>query len=180
MLSRTVYTCKRLLVQKACQPMPTRHFFHGLHSHLIVIYRHIYLLINRCQLMLSRCHLIMLCLCRNSKHPKLVINIIHIGSYSLSDRTEIMILKLLSLWWHCSKKSPSCIYQILSLQILFPVNNEILLLRTYRRYYSLSCSITKKSEYSKSLGIYSLHRTKQRCLFIKCLTPVRTKCCGNI
>ena len=160
MLSRTVHTCKRLLIQKTCKSMPTCHLFHGLHSHLIVIHRHIYLLINRCQFMLCRRNLVMLCLCRNSEHPKFMIYIIHIGSYSLSDRTEVVVLKLLSFWRHCSKKSSSCIYQILSLQILFPVNNEILLLRAYRRYYSLCCGISEKSEYSKSLSVYSLHRTK--------------------
>ena len=131
MLSRTVHTCKRLLIQKTCKSMSSCHLFHGLHSHLIVIHRHIYLLINRCQLMLCRRNLVMLCLCRNSEHPKFMIYIIHIGSYSLSDRTEVVVLKLLSLWRHCSKQCSSCIYQILSLQILFSVYNEILLLRTY-------------------------------------------------
>ena len=131
MFSRTVYTCKRFLIQKTCKSMSASHLFHGLHSHLIVIHSHINLLVNRCQLMLCRSNLIMLCLCRNSKHPKFMIYIIHIGSYSLSDRTEVVILKLLSLWRHCSKQCSSCINQILSLQILFPVYNKILLLRTH-------------------------------------------------
>ena len=46
----------------------------------------------------------MLCLSGNAKFPKLKVQILHISADTLTDGTEIMIFKLLSLGSRCAEK----------------------------------------------------------------------------
>ncbi len=81
--------------------------------------------------MLCRCNLIVLGFCAYAKLPQLNVYILHEASDSLADLSKIVILKLLTLRRHRAKKCTSSKNQILSLQVLFLVYDEVLLLRPY-------------------------------------------------
>ena len=107
--------------------------------------------------MLSWSNLVMLSLVRNTKLPKLCIEVLHKLSDSLTDNAEVVILHLLTLGRHCTKKCSSCKDKVLSLHGLIPVNKEVFLLRTNGYVDSLGCSIAKKSYDTKSLLVNCFH-----------------------
>ena len=81
--------------------------------------------------MLGRSHLIMLSLCKNAELPEYLVEIPHVKSYPLLYRTEIMVLKLLAFGRRSTEKGPSAEHQVLTLHVVFMVNDKILLLGTY-------------------------------------------------
>ena len=85
--------------------------------------------------MLCRCNLIVLCLCGNAHLPQLNVDLLHKGSNSLTDGSEIMVIHLLSLRRHSTEKSSSCIDQVFSLEPFLLINQEILLLSSNGRSY---------------------------------------------
>ena len=87
--------------------------------------------------MLCRGNLIVLCLGCHAQLPALFIDLFHIGRNSLADGSKIMIIHLLTLRRHCTKQSSSCICKVFSLKPFLFINEEILLLCTYRRSYFL-------------------------------------------
>ena len=93
--------------------------------------------------MLSGSHLIVLGLCRNPQLPQFLVYILHEGSDSLPDYAEIVIVHLLSLGRHRAEQGASGINQILSLEVLFLINQEILLLWSYGRSHALCSSIAE-------------------------------------
>ena len=135
MLSGTIDTCKWLFMKKAAHSMTARHFLENPHHHLVVVRCNVCSLINRSKLMLRRSNLVMLCFCRNTKFPALLVYLFHIGGNSLTNRSKIVIVHLLSLWRHCSKKCPACICKVFSLQPFIFIDQEVFLLCTNRRRY---------------------------------------------
>ncbi len=87
-----------------------------------------------------------------------------------------MIVKLLSLRRFGSKKSPSCVYEILSHIIELFWNKEIFLLRANGRFYGRNVLVSEQPENSQRFLIYIFHRAEQRSLFVKRLAAVGTKC----
>ena len=61
------------------------------------------ILIDRGHLILTRCHLIMTCGYRHPKPIKLNLDLIHAFQDARWDRTEIVIVKLLTLWRFCAE-----------------------------------------------------------------------------
>ena len=111
----------------------------------------------RCKLMLCRSNFVMFCFSINTKLPELTVKILHKIRYSLLDIAKIMILQFLSLRSHSTEQSSACKHKIFSLIIVFFVNKEIFLFRTYRCRNSCSCCISEELKDSQSLFIYDFH-----------------------
>ena len=152
---------------------------HNLHRKLVMIGSNIRCGINGCQLMLCGCDLVMLGLCKNTKLPQLLIEILHISSYTGLDNTKIMVIHLLSLGRLRTKESTSRIYKVLSFVIHFSVNEEVFLLRTDRACNTLYGIVSKKLQNTESLHVECLHRTKQWSLLIKSLATIGAESCRN-
>ena len=115
MLTGAVHTCEGLLMQQTGHAVASCHLLHRLHYQLVVVYRDICRLIDRCKLMLCGSDLVVLGLRGNAQLPQLNIQILHVGTDTLTDRSEIVILKLLSLGSRCTEQCPSRKDQILTL-----------------------------------------------------------------
>ena len=94
--------------------------------------------------MLCRCNLIVLCLCCNTHLPQLNVDILHKGSNSLTDGSEIVIVHLLSFWRHCAKQGTSGVDQVFSLQEFLCIYQEVFLLRSYGRSYFLGSGVSEQ------------------------------------
>ena len=115
MLTGTVYTCKWLLMKQTLKIMSLSYLFHQLHNKLVMIGRDISSCKDWSHLMLSRSNLVMLCLGKDSKLPELNVEILHECSDALLNGTEVVIIKLLTLWSRCTEKSTTGEDQILTL-----------------------------------------------------------------
>ena len=147
-LTGTIDTCKRLLMKQAAHTMTACYFLEDTHHDLVVVCSDIYRCIDRSQLMLCRSNFIVLRLRSYTEFPALFIYFFHIGRNSLTDRTEIVVIHLLSFRRHCTEKSSSGIDQVFSLKPFFFIYKEIFLFCPYRRSYFLRGLISKKSEKS--------------------------------
>ena len=107
MLTGTVHSGERLLMQQAGHTVTSCYFLHGLHNQLVMIYRNVGGLINRSQLVL--------CLGGSAQLPQFNVQILHEGTDSLADSTEVMILQLLSLGCGCTEQGTSCEDQVFTL-----------------------------------------------------------------
>ena len=94
--------------------------------------------------MLCRCNLIVLCLCGNAHLPQLNVDLLHKGSNSLTDGSEIVIVHLLSFWRHCAKQGTSGVDQVFSLQEFLCIYQEVFLLRSYGRSYFLGSGVSEQ------------------------------------
>ena len=83
--------------------MTAGNFLQCLHNELVVIDCHVRLCVDRSKLMLCRGHLVVLCLCRNAKLPEFLVDVLHVRTDALTNRSEIVIVHLLSLRRHCSE-----------------------------------------------------------------------------
>ena len=172
MLSAAVYARKRLFVKQAdhmvflCNPL------HKLHRKLVMVRRDIGCCKNRRQFVLSGSNLVMLGLRQYSELPKLLVKLFHKRLNAALNRSEIVILKLLTLRRLCAEKGTSGENQILALFINVRINQKILLLRTDRCFYRLNVCFSEQSENPERLTVDSLHTAQQRSLFIKRLAAV--------
>ena len=155
------------------------HLLHDLHRKLVVVGCNIGGRIDRCQLMLCGCDLVMLSLCKDTKLPQLLIEILHISSYTGLDNTKIMVIHFLPLGRLCTKERAPGVYEIFPLVIHFSVNKEIFLLGTDRACNTLYGIVSKKLQNTESLHVECLHRTKQWSLLIKSLATIGAECCRN-
>ncbi len=90
--------------------VPACHPFQSLHHDLIMVYRNIRFCIDRSKLMLSRRSLVMLSFRRNAYLPKFFVYIFHKRCDSLSDRSEIVIVHLLT-FRTSSRQTASFLYR---------------------------------------------------------------------
>ena len=81
--------------------------------------------------MLSGSNLVMLCLGKDAKLPKLLVKVCHIFGDSRLYNTEIVIVHFLTLRRFCTEKGSAGKFQILALLVHFLINKEVFLLRTY-------------------------------------------------
>ena len=179
MLSGTIDSGKRLLMQQTLHSMLARHPLQCLHHDLIVIHRDIDFRVDRRQFMLCRSHLVMLGLCGNTNFPEFNIDIAHKRRDPLADRAEIMIVQFLSFRRHCAEQRSSGIDQVFSLQKFLCIHKEIFLLGSDRRRYFSGCCIPKQPEQTQGFLIDRLHGTKKRRLLVERFTGIRTKCSRN-
>ena len=153
MLAASVYSGKRLLVEKAYQTVLCRHLLHHFHGQLVMVRCDIGGGVNGRQLMLGRSHLVMLCFRQDPQLPELLIQILHICGHPWLDHSKIMIVHFLSLGRLRSKKSPSREPQVLSLLIHFPCNKKIFLLRPHGCADIFYIVISKQTENAQGLLI---------------------------
>ncbi len=178
-LAGAIDALKGLLVQETNQTMAAGRLLQHLHHQLVVICREIRLVIDRCQLVLCRCHLVVLGLRGDAQSPELHVHIPHEIGDPVPDGAEVMIIQLLSLGRHHAEEGSAGIYQILPLQILLPVDEEVLLLRAHRGLHGLRCGIAEETQDPQRLGIDGLHGPEQRCLGVQGLAREGTEGRGN-
>ena len=76
-LSGTVDSLERLLMEQACEMVLVGDLLHDLHCQLVVIDSDICSLKDRGQLVLRRSNLVVLCLGRNAELPELLVEVMH-------------------------------------------------------------------------------------------------------
>ena len=99
----------------------------------------------------------MLCLSKNTEFPKLIVKVSHESCNSCLDCTEVMVVKLLSLWCFCTEKCSACINKVFSLIVNIFIYKEVLLLRANCCCNSCNISLAEKIKNLTSLGADSLH-----------------------
>ena len=95
--------------------MAASHLFQCLHYNLVVVHCLVHALIYGGQLVLCRRNLVVLCLGRHAQLPKFFIHIVHVGTDPLTDGAKVMVLQLLPLGRHGSKKGAPGVNQVLAL-----------------------------------------------------------------
>ena len=113
----------------------------------------------------------MLRLRRNTVLPQILIEFSHEMRNLILNHTEVLIVKLLSLWCRCAKQCTSGQLQVKSLIELILVNQEVLLLRSNGSCYLRRC-LTEEFQDTKCLLADCIHRTKKRCLVIQRLARI--------
>ena len=174
-LTGAIDTGERFLMKQALETMAWCGLLHDLHHQLVMVDRKVRLIIDRCQLMLCRCDLVVLRLRGDAELPELYIHIAHKGGDAMTDGTEVVVIKLLALRRHHAEEGTPRIDEVLPLQILVPVDQEVLLLCTDGWLHRLRCRVTEQTENTQCLLIDCLHGAKQRGLRIQCLTTEGTE-----
>ena len=159
-------------MKQALETMAWCGLLHDLHHQLVMVDRKVRLIIDRCQLMLCRCDLVVLRLRGDAELPELHI---HIAHEAMTDGTEVVVIELLALRRHDAEEGTPRIDEVLPLQILVPVDQEILLLCTDGWLHRLRCRVTEQTENTQCLLIDRLHGAKQRGLRIQRLTTEGTE-----
>ena len=175
MLTGAVDSLKGLLMKQTYKSMSVRNLSHHIHGQLVVIHRYVGGIKDRRKLMLAGSHFIMLCLCRNSQLPKLLVQLMHISCDSGLQGTEVMILHLLSLGRFCAQKGSAGKYQVSSLFKCFFFHQEIFLFGSHCSGYTGNLLIAENMKNLGGLSAQCLHGTKQWCFLIKCLSAVRAE-----
>ena len=162
-------------MQQAAHIVPGRYPLERLHDEMVAVNRQRRTLVDHGKLMLGRRHLIVLCLCRDSQPPQLLIDILHEGGYAGSQRPVIVIVKLLSLGRHRPEQSAAGIDQILALVEGRLVNQKVFLLRTDIGAHFLRVRIVKQTKKPQRLPVQHVHGTQERRFEIKRLPIVGTE-----
>ena len=117
----------------------------------------------------------MLRLDRNAQTPEFFIQIPHEFGNPFSNDPVVMIIQLLPFCRHTPEERSAGIDDIFSLQILLPVNQKVLLLRSDRRTHKTALLISEKAQNTKSFSIDGLHRAKEGRLLIQSFPGIRAK-----
>jgi len=127
-LAGAVDAGKGLLVQQTFEPVTPRLLLENLHGQLVVVDREICLFKNRRELVLAGRDLVVFGLCADAELPEFHVHIAHKRGDALPEYAEVVVVELLALCGHTAEERAAGVNQILPLQILFAVNEEILLL----------------------------------------------------
>ena len=130
MLSGSVHTLERLLVEQYLEPMFLGDPLHEGHDHQVVIDGQVHLLIDRGKLELVGRDLVVPRLDRDTELVCLVLEILHECQYPHGDCSEIVIVELLALGRGMTHESPFRHHEVWALCIQLPVNEEIFLFPT--------------------------------------------------
>ena len=109
--------------------------------------------------MLSRRHLVVLGLGRYPQLPQLLVHIPHEIHDPVPDNAEIVVIQLLAFRRHGAKQRPARKYQVFSLQVFLPVDDEILLLCAHRRCYPPGGGVAKQTDQPQGLFVDGFHGT---------------------
>ena len=99
----------------------------------------------------------MLCLCIYPELPKLFIEIVHEFLYPGLDHSKVMVIHLLALGGFRPKESTAGIFEVRSLIIHFPCDEEVFLLRSDRCMNIFRTVISKELQDTESLLIERFH-----------------------
>ena len=130
MLTGAIDVLKGLLVLKAGKAVVRSKKLELLHGQEVVVNSKSALLKDRCKLMLTRCNLIMLCLCRDTQLPELVIKLFHEVVDGWTNGAKVVLVKLLALAWLTTKEGTTTQNKVRALLKVFLFDKEVLLLRT--------------------------------------------------
>ena len=170
-LARTVDALERLFVQQALEAVLSCSTLHYLHCQLVVVGSDVYRVIDWSKLVLSRCDLVVLGLGIDAQSPQLLVKVLHVCGNSCLDSSEIVVIKLLTLWCRCAEKSPACKDKVFSVRIHLSVDEEILLLGTC--VCDDSCCVrAEQLEHSQCRLVDSVYRAQQRSFLVQCLAAV--------
>ena len=174
-LAAAVDARKRLLMQQRDQIVLLRNALDQLHRQLVVVGGDVGRREDRCDLILRRCHLIVFGLGRNAQFPQLGIQLIHECLHTGFDRSEVMVLHLLSLRRRRAKQRTSGIDQILALAVIRLVDQKVFLFAAHRRLDASDILVAKQLQDAHRLSVDRLHAAQQRCLLIQGMSAVRTE-----
>ena len=104
-------------MEQAHETVAVCYLLHDLHRDLVLIAGCIGITVNGRHFMLGRRHLIVLGLGEDAQLPQLVVEILHKGGDSGTDRAKIVILQLLSSGRFGAKKRPAGHDQIFALLV---------------------------------------------------------------
>ena len=96
-LSGTVDSCERLLVQECPESVLACHPFHERHEQHVMVHCQVRVLEDRGKLKLVGCHLVVPCLHRDSQHQGLYLQVAHEGCHTFRNAAEVMVIHLLVL-----------------------------------------------------------------------------------
>ena len=96
-LARAVYAGKGLFMQQADKAVAVCDLLHDLHADLVLIVCGVCIGIDRSHFVLSRGDLVMPRFRQNAELPQFLIKVLHVFGNARTDRSEIVILKLLAL-----------------------------------------------------------------------------------
>ena len=153
---------------------------HILHCKEILVNRHIGGCVYGSKLVLRGRRLVVLGLCVYTECPERLVKVRHKCAYSRLERSEIVILKLLSLGSRRAEKGSSRKLKVLSLIKERLVYYKIFLLCSNGGRKSLGGGVAEKAKQSYSLGAYCVHRTKQGGLCIKGISRIGAECRGYV
>ncbi len=143
-LAAAVDALKGFFMKQAYQIVLFRDLFHDLHGELVVVHRHVGRIEDRRQFMLCGSHFVVFGLGGNSQFPQFHIQIVHVFGYFRFQRSEVVILHLLSFGSRSAEQCPSTEDQVFSLTIQVFVHKEIFLLRSDGGRHSGDCFISQK------------------------------------
>ena len=106
-LAASVHAGKRLFVQKACHAVARRHFLHGFHSQLVVVGGYVGGGEYGRKFVLGGSNFVVLGLGEYTQLPQLAVKVLHELAYARFDRTEVVVLKLLTLGRGRTHDSPA-------------------------------------------------------------------------
>ncbi len=86
-----------------------------------------------------------------------------------------MVLQLLALWGACPYKGTTSVDQVLALQVEVLINQEILLLRSYRGHHTLHITSPKEFQNPDGLTAYDFHGTKQWGFLVQYFSAIRAE-----
>ena len=124
--------------------------------------------------MLAWGYLVVLGLCRNTKLPELVVDLLHECVNRRADSTKVVLLELLALGWLRAKQGAASKNQVGALLVVLLGNKEVLLLGANVNGDLLG-SLAKESEQALGLGVESIKRAQKRGLLVECFAAIRDK-----
>ena len=147
--------------------MPFGYLFHRLHDELVLIICGVGVGIDRGHFVLGRGDLVMLGFGQNAELPQFFIQILHILGNARTDNAKVVVVEFLTFRRLCTEQCPAAETQILALFKHLFINKEILLLRADLRRDLLNIFIAEQMQNAHCFTADSLHRTKQRSLFVE-------------
>ena len=136
-LTRTVDSCERLLMEQANQIVLKGDLLHKLHCELVLVGCQVSRCEDRSIFVLCGSDLVVLCLGGDAELPHVLVKILHVACYAILDSSEIVVVKFLSLGSRSAKQRSASEDQVLSLIVGSLVYQEVLLLSAYGCNYSL-------------------------------------------
>ena len=128
MLSGTVHTVERLLVEDDLKMMFLSHFLHYNHEHHVLVDGFCSLTEHRSTFKLVGSHFIMPCLKKDTELICLSLKVLHERAHTRRNRTEIVVFQLLVLCRSMSDHCPACKHEVRTGIVKRLVYEEVFLL----------------------------------------------------
>ena len=157
MFTASVNSVEGFFVKQTNKTVLRSYLLHYLHCKLVVIGGNVRGGVDGSKLVLSRCNFVVFRFCKNTELPQLLVKFSHKGCYSRLYNTEIVVVHFLTLRCFCSEKRSAAEKQILAFFKHLFINEEILLLGSYRSTNTFNLRIAEQTENSERLFVECLH-----------------------